>query len=426
MSETKQDTAKPNVPKLRFPDFTDPWEQCKLGNMAERTFGGGTPRKDQPKYWDGNIPWIQSSNLTDESFRAEILKHISFQAIKHSAAQVIPANSIAVVTRVGVGKLAIMPDEYATSQDFISFAGLKSDLRFTAYAIQKKLHQDLQRVQGSAIKGITKSDLLGKKIMLPSFPEQRAIGAFFRDLDNLIALRQRELDHVKLMKRGLLQKMFPKDGVDTPEIRFPGFTDPWEQRKLGDEFDFLRNNTLSRAELSDSEGMAFDIHYGDILVKFGPVIDLHKDEVPRIASDDTASGLTADALCDGDVVIADTAEDFTAGKCSELRELGKATVYAGLHTMPLRPRRKYASGYLGYCLNASAFRKQLRPLMQGVKVISISRSAMAGAIIVSPSLPEQRQIGVFFRDLDNLIALRQRELDHIKLLKKSLLQQMFV
>lgn len=212
---------------------------------------------------------------------------------------------------------------------------------------------------------------------------------------------------------------------NVPKLRFPGFTDPWEQRKLGDEFEFLRNNTLSRAELDSSKGAVQDVHYGDILVKFGSVIDLREEKLPRIASDETASKLICDTLHDGDVVMADTAEDTTAGKCCELRKVGSAKVLAGLHTMPLRPLRAYAPGYLGHYLNSPAFRRQLVPLMQGVKVISLSRSAMVGTTIVAPSLKEQQEIGGLFETFDLLITLRQRELEHAKELKRGLLQKMF-
>ena len=194
-----------------------------------------------------------------------------------------------------------------------------------------------------------------------------------------------------------------------PRIRFAGFTDPWEQRKLGDDFAFLRNNTLSRADLSDSEGSAFDVHYGDLLVKFGSILDLGREALPHITDDGIAAKLTCDRLRDGDIVVVDTAEDLTAGKCSELRGVGESTVFSGLHTMPLRPLREYAPLYLGHYLNAPAFRKQLLPLMQGIKVISVSRAAMSGAIMSVPSVEEQGKIAGLLSRLDDLIALHQRK-----------------
>ena len=203
------------------------------------------------------------------------------------------------------------------------------------------------------------------------------------------------------------------------------FATTWEQRRLGDEFEFLRNNTLSRAELSDSEGSCFDVHYGDVLIKFGSVIDLEKMALPRVASDKMASRLTCDKLRNGDVVVADTAEDEAAGKCVELRKIGDATVYPGLHTMPLRPLRRYAPGFLGHYLNSSSFRDQLKPLMQGIKVISVSRAVIAGTSLIVPAIDEQDAIAKTFAKLDSLIALHQRKLDHVKELKKGLLQKMF-
>ena len=115
----------------------------------------------------------------------------------------------------------------------------------------------------------------------------------------------------------------------------------WEQRKLGEEFTFLKNNTLSRAELSESEGAVRNIHYGDVLIKFGSTLDVANSEIPRIASESMARDLACDRLCEGDVVVADTAEDEAAGKCTELRGLGSNEVVGGLHTMPLRPIENY-------------------------------------------------------------------------------------
>ena len=203
---------------------------------------------------------------------------------------------------------------------------------------------------------------------------------------------------------------------NAPKLRFPGFTGPWEQRKLGDDFAFLRNNTLSRADLSDSEGSALDVHYGDLLVRFGSILDLGRETLPHIADDGIAAKLTCDRLRDGDIVVADTAEDPSAGKCSELRGVGGSTVFSGLHTMPLRPLREYAPLYLGHYLNAPVFRKQLAPLMQGIKVISVSRTAMSGAIMSVPSVEEQDKIAELLTLLDDLIALHQREQTSLKLI----------
>ena len=183
----------------------------------------------------------------------------------------------------------------------------------------------------------------------------------------------------------------------------------WEQRKFGDTFAFLGNNTLSRAELSLTEGTCLDIHYGDVLIKYGEVLDAGGERIPHIADDQKASSLSCPPLQDGDVIIADTAEDEAVGRCSELRNIEDKTVYSGLHTMPCRPNEAFAPGYLGYYLNSDAYHIQLLPLMQGIKVISVSRSAIEDTDVCYPSLSEQRAIGSLLSHFDNLITLHQRE-----------------
>ena len=198
-----------DVPEIRFKGFTEAWEQRKLSGLANETNGGGTPKTSVDSYWNGNIPWIQSSDIKEnEVLAVDIKKTISQEAISNSATKLIPKNSIAIVTRVGVGKLAIIPFSYTTSQDFLSLSGLKTDLVFTAYLLYKKMQSDLNSVQGTAIKGITKEELLNKNILLPELAEQDLIGKYFQQLDNLITLHQRKLEKLKNLKKACLEKMF--------------------------------------------------------------------------------------------------------------------------------------------------------------------------------------------------------------------------
>lgn len=213
---------------------------------------------------------------------------------------------------------------------------------------------------------------------------------------------------------------------NTPNIRFKGFTDYWEQRKLGEILIGLQNNTLSRADLSNETGVAKNVHYGDVLIKFGEVLDVSKEKLPMISDESILSKYKSSFLQNGDVIVADTAEDSTVGKCSEIAGLNDEIVLSGLHTIPYRPIEKFASGYLGYYLNSSAYHNQLIPLMQGIKVTSISKSAMQDTDIVYPkSMEEQGKIGDYFQSLDNLITLHQRKCDETKKLKKFMLQKMF-
>ncbi len=212
----------------------------------------------------------------------------------------------------------------------------------------------------------------------------------------------------------------------SPEIRFKGFTDEWEQREFEKNFSLLQNNTLSRAELSASSGVAANIHYGDVLIKFGEYLDMMQETFTWIEKQTDADKFRTSFLQDGDVVFADTAEDETAGKCCEIRNCGSMVIISGLHTIPCRPESKFASGYLGYYLNSTAFHEQLVPLMQGTKVVSISKTALKSTSVRYPSDDkEQQKIGTFFRKLDDLITLHQRKYEKLEQLKKSMLEKMF-
>ena len=198
------------VPEIRFSGFTEDWEQRKVFEISKVTYGGGTPKTNTKEFWNGNIPWIQSSDLEiNRLFNVSPKKKITNEAVKKSAAKIIPPNSIAIVTRVGVGKLALMPFEYATSQDFLSLSELQIDSYFGIFSLYSMLQKELKNIQGTSIKGMTKSDLLEKKVTIPKkYEEQQKIGNFFKQLDDTIALHQRKLDLLKETKKGFLQKMF--------------------------------------------------------------------------------------------------------------------------------------------------------------------------------------------------------------------------
>ena len=177
---------------------------------------------------------------------------------------------------------------------------------------------------------------------------------------------------------------------------------------MGDVLISLQNNTFSRADLSNESGVAKNVHYGDVLIKFGEVLDVSKEQLPMILDESVLTKYKASFLQNGDVIVADTAEDSTVGKCSEIAGLNDEVILSGLHTIPYRPAEKFATGYLGYYLNSCAYHNQLIPLMQGIKVTSISKSAMQDTDIVYPKLmEEQTEIGNYFYALDHLITLHQ-------------------
>ena len=211
-----------------------------------------------------------------------------------------------------------------------------------------------------------------------------------------------------------------------PAIRFKGFTEDWEQRKFTLVFDFLQNNAISRAELA-KDGEVMNVHYGDILVKYAEILDIATNEITYLMDSSIAKKYQASLLKNGDVIIADAAEDETVGKCTEITGLLDEIVLSGLHTIPCRPKMKYAESYLGYYMNSDAYHNQLLPLIQGTKISSISKSAIKTTWISAPiSEQEQAKIGVYFNKINNLIALHQRKLEKLKNIKKSFLEKMFI
>jgi|LNAP01.1.fsa_nt_gb type I restriction enzyme S subunit len=211
-----------------------------------------------------------------------------------------------------------------------------------------------------------------------------------------------------------------------PAIRFKGFSEDWSNRLFGETFSNISNNTLSRSELNYKSGLAKNIHYGDVLINFGELLDAEKDEIPFITDDVLANQYKSSQLQNGDIVIADAAEDETVGKCTEIINVGNQIITSGLHTIPVRPELLFAPKYLGYYMNSHAYHNQLLRLMQGTKVLSISKSKIKDTSIVFPKeLDEQTQIGSYFQNLDKLISLHQSKYNKLVKLKKAMLEKMF-
>ena len=260
--------------------------------------------------------------------------------------------------------------------------------------------------EGTGQRVLAHSKFKNMEFLIPSIPEQEMIGSIFEEIDNLITLHQRQQKSGRL---GYWEKTYS-----------------WEQRKLGDTFDFLQNNTLSRADLNPETGVAKNVHYGDVLIKFGEYLDASSSTLPYIPTQQIVDKFKGSLLQDGDVIMADTAEDEAVGKCTEIAGLQGFPTISGLHTIPLRPKEKFAPGYLGYYMNSGSYHDQLLPLMQGIKVTSVSKSAILNTDISFPAeSDEQAEIGSFFIRLDNLITLHQRKYDKLVNVKKSMLEKMF-
>ena len=214
--------------------------------------------------------------------------------------------------------------------------------------------------------------------------------------------------------------------MSAPLLRFSEFDNNWLTKSFGNTFTGLPNNTLSRAELSDEDGSVKNVHYGDVLIKYGAFLDAAEESIPFISSGEFAEKWKNAALQSGDVIIADTAEDTTAGKCTEIGKIEGDTIVAGLHTIPVHPRFEFAAGYLGYYMNSDAFHSQLLPLMQGTKVTSISKTYLSETSLRFPAdLAEQGKIADLLRNLDCDITLQQRKRDKLVALKAACLDKMF-
>ena len=363
------------------------WEQRKLSDLAEKTYGGGTPTTLNEAYWNGDIPWIQSSDVMDgKLLGVEPRKWITQAGLNNSAAQLIPENSIAIITRVGVGKLAFMPYSYATSQDFLSLSKLNAEPFFTVYACYKELQTGLNAVQGTSIKGITKDELLAKNIMVPRYAEQQQIGAFFKNLDHLITLHQRKLEKLKLVKKSMLEKMFPKNGSSVPEIRFNGFTDDWEQRKLGDVVQITMGQSPDGSTYSD-EPSDYILVQGNADLQNGWVC-------PRIWT--TQITKKADA---GDLIMSVRAPAGAMGKTAYNAVIGRGVAAIKGNEFIYQLLVK---------MDTDGFWKTLSC---GSTFESLNSDNIKNAEAKVPTAAEQIKIGAFFQYLDNLITLHQRKLE---------------
>lgn len=419
-------------PKIRFKGFTKDWEQRKLGDIGS-TFTG-LSGKTKEDFGHGDAQFITYMNVfSNPVANLEMTEAVEIDAKQNCVKKGDVFFTTSSETPEEVGMSCVMPENkdniYLNSFCFGYRPTEKFDLDYLAYVLRAdSFRQEMTFLaQGISRYNISKNKVMEVSIPIPNLEEQTMVGQYFSNLDHLITLHQRKCEQTKKLKKYMLQKMFPQNGEKVPEIRFDGFTYDWEQRKLGEVLISLQNNTLSRADLSNERGIAKNVHYGDVLIKFGDVLDVSREQLPMITDEKILDKYKASFLQNGDVIIADTAEDTTVGKCSEIAGLRDEVVLSGLHTIPYRPVEKFATGYLGYYLNSSAYHDQLIPLMQGIKVTSISKSAMQDTDVVYPkSTEEQAMIGSYFQSLDNIITLHQRKCDELKKMKKYMLQNMFI
>ena len=386
---------KPNVPKLRFPGFADPWEQRKLGEIAHRIIrkNGGNQSNlpltisaqyglvDQRDYFNNQVASRDMSGYY-------LLQNGEF-AYNKSTSGDSPWGAVKRLTKYENGCVSTL---------YICFGLDEGDSDFlVTYYETDRWHKEVRMIAAEGARNhgllnIAPSDFFETELTMPAeIEEQAQIGTFFQQLDSLITLHQRKLDHLKEMKKGLLQKMFPKNGESIPELRFPGFTDPWEQRKFSDLFSYERPDAyiVNNDEYDDSNPT--------------PVLTANKGFI---------LGYTAETRThEGPCVIFD---DFTLDcKLVTFPFMVKSSAMKILHC---HDGVDLTFAYERLC---SAKIEALGHARHYISVVQNTESAI-------PSYEEQSAIGRVLSNLDTLITLHQRKLDHLKQMKKGLLQQMFV
>ena len=380
-------TENRKTPKLRFKGFTDAWEQRKLGDVAD-IVGGGTPSTAISEYWDGDIDWYAPAEIADQIFVNSSQKKITAEGLNNSSAKMLPVGTVVFTSRAGIGKTAILTKEGCTNQGFQSIIPHKDEL--DSYFIFSRT-DELKQYGETIGAGSTFVEVSGKQMtnMIISIPttmvEQRQIGTYFRNLDNLITLHQRKLDRLKNVKKSMLDKMFPKDGEVVPEIRFKGFTDAWEQCKLGE----ICQVTMGQSP----DGTTYsEVPLGYILVQGNA--DLNNGWVcPRTWT--TQKTKTAEK---GDLILSVRAPAGAVGKTSYNVVIGRGVagikgnefIYQSLIKMDL-------GGYW-------------RTIAAGSTFESINSDAVNNAKLMVPQdIEEQNIVGGYLYLFDKLITLHQRK-----------------
>ena len=259
------------------------------------------------------------------------------------------------------------------------------------------------------------SQFLDFALPLPPVTERAKIAAILTTQDKMIELKEKLIAEKQRQKKYLMQQLL------TGKARLPGFNEEWKKKRFCEAFTFGTTNTFSREYMCKDSAGVKNIHYGDILVKYREILILSEQEIPSLLSE-VSSKITS-FVDDGDVVIADTAEDLTAGKVVEIQETQGKKVAAGLHTMLCKPMKGcFASGWLGYYMNSEYYHKQLIPYISGVKVMSISKGNIVKTNILVPSIEEQTAIVEVLSTVDHELDLLRQDIKQEKQKKKALMQ----
>ena len=405
-------TEQAKVPAIRFAGFTDPWEQRKLGELTE-SYSGGTPAAGESEFYGGSIPFIRSAEIAAESTEL-FLTEKGYES--SSARMVKPGDVLYALYGATSGEVAVSRQKGAINQAILAILPRDDcDARYiTAWLRKQKGYIVTTYLQGGQgnLSGVIVKNL---EVSIPSLPEQQKIGFMLSHLDSLITLHQRKYDKLVILKKSMLEKMFPKDGESVPEIRFAGFTDPWEQRKLSEVATFGGGHTPPMADPDN---------YEDGYVLWVTSQDVKSNYLDRTTTQITEKG----------------AKELTLYPAGSLVMVTRSGILR--HTLPVAELRKPSTVNQdirvilpqGECCGEwllQFFISHNKELLlefgkTGTTVESVDFGKIKDMLLYMPSTVEQQQIGDFFAKLDSLITLHQRKLELLQNIKKSLLDKMFV
>ena len=401
------------VPQIRFTGFTDPWEQRKLGELYKEvsekndlTYGRDRIISVAHMYFNPVVYVTEDDYL--KTYNVMRLGDIAFEGNRSKNF----AHGRLVENTIGDGIVSHVFKVFRPIQPF--------DLMYWKYSInnEKAMKDVLTRSTKAStmMHELVAKDFLNEEIAVPSLEEQRQIGAFFDRLDSLITLHQRKYDKLCVLKKSMLDKMFPKGGSLYPEIRFAGFTDPWEQRKLGEVasgFEYGLN-----AAASDFDGEKKYLRITDI-----------DDQTREFRTDDLSSPDINNPIDDryllkeGDILFARTGA--SVGKTYLYKASDGKTYYAGF-LIRAHVSDEADAGFIFQSTLTERYKQFVLLTSQRSGQPGINAQEYSDLLLPLPSLMEQRRIGAFFDRLDSLITLHQRKLELLRNIKKSMLDKMFV
>ena len=405
-------TKKSDAPAIRFKGFSDAWEQRKLGDIAD-IVGGGTPSTGNQSYWDGDIDWYAPAEIADQIYANSSQKKITGLGYENSSAKMLPPGTVLFTSRAGIGKTAILTRKGCTNQGFQSIVPHRGEL--DSYFIFSRT-EELKRYGELVGAGSTFVEVSGKQMavmelmMPPTMREQQTIGGFFQQLDHLITLHQRKFEKLTNVKKSMLEKMFPQNGSSYPEIRFKGFTDPWEQRKFSDI-------TFPAGE-KNKDNLPLESY--SITNEHGFVPQDEKFE---------NGGTMREADKRMYYIVSPNSFAYNPARINVgsigYQNIGENVIVSSLYEV-FKTSEDVDDRLLWHWFKSPDFQKLIMQLQEGGVRLYFYYDKLCMGEVSLPLLEEQRKIGKLFDTLDNLITLHQRELEKLQNIKKSMLEKMFV